>query len=493
MKKLLIILLMLCPLLLFANDFKLTKSSIKVKTYSEDDIDDGSTFTPGIYITSKIDELKIYVNGNEFRDDSLFLKDLEPGNYYIKLKKSGYISEDLWIKLEEDKYVEITVSLEREAGYLNLELNAKDYQVYLNGILITYGRPIPSGLYKLKIKSFGFEEYTENIIIIHDRVTKITKDLDKAEFKFTGIKSDKERFNPLAYGSFSINRITVGVNAPETGKYKIIDNKNNTILEEKIEFDNWEVSIDINGIANGILLEDGIYKIQFVSNDLSIDKKIIVDSKLYIKSIPVNNKLSGLILSPTGEINSIDVFQTSMNMVLKSDFNVIDLSFTGSNSYGLSLFGGLDIGFKDKAEFLELYGGFKAGAKFNTLFISTQINYNFNTTVGDEDPINKHNIGFYLPLTLSYGWLNFTLSPGINYQINGEMLKLASGGLHFDNQLIRAGISSTASTYEFNQYSIDFGGEFNILLGKSQSYLGVNLKSNKDFDFSGGFGFHLLY
>lgn len=493
MKKLLITLLMLCPLLLFANDFELTKSSIKVKTYSEDDIDDDSTFTPGIYITSKIDELKILVNGIEFRDDSLLLKDLEPGNYHIKFKKNGYVSEDLWIKLEEDKYVEITVSLEREAGYLNLELNTKDYHVFLNDTLITYGRPIPTGSYKLKIVSFGFEEYTKNIVIIHEKVTNISKDLEKAEFKFTAIKSDKERFNPLGYGSFNINKITVSVNAPEKGKYKILDNENNTIMEDKIEYNSWEISIDINGIANGKLMEDGKYKIQFTSNDLHIDKEFIIDSKLYVKSIPVHNKLSGLLLSPTGEVNSIDVFQTSMNMVLEGDYNIIDINFNGSNSYGISLFGGVDIGFKDQAEFLELYGGFKAGGKFNTLFISTQINYNFNTTVGNEDPINNHNIGFYLPLTLNYSWLNFTLSPGMNYQLDGEMLKLASGGLHFDNQLIRVGISSTASTYEFDEYNIDFGGEFNILLGKSQSYLGVNLKSNKDFDLSGGFGFHLLY
>lgn len=492
MKKLLLSLLIFCPLFLYSEDFKLTKSSITTTTYTREE-EDSEAFSPGISIYSKIEEIEISINGRGYKEEKLILTNLEPGNYHIKLEKSGYVSEDLWVTLGIDKYIKIVVSLEREAGYLTLEIEPEIFEIYLNETLVEYGRPIPTGHYNLKLKSFGYKDYYENIYIIHDRVIKLKPELEKADFEFTGLKLSKERFNPLAYGSFNSSQITVSVNGPEKGQFKILGSNNETLFKKNVNFDTWDFSIGFNGIINGKMLKDGKYTVSFVSDSKEIEKVFIVDTSLYVKSVPVMNKWSGLALTPTAEINSVTTFETSLSVGIRKNQKDIGISFKGSNNFGLSLFGGIDLTVEESIDFIDFYCGFIGGIKFNSLTIAPQVNYCYTSALIDGDLPDSNKIGFYLPFTLAFNWLNFTLSPGINYHVENDLTKNISGGIHYDNQLYRFGLSSIASTVDFNSIEFGYGIEFNLLLGQSQNYLGTAIIFDHNFNISGLLKFNLLH
>lgn len=499
MKKLLLLLLVFNSIYIFCNDFEFSKSSIKVMSFSEKEYSnssyysEGETFIPGIEIDSEIDEITILVNGKEYRESRLLLTNLNPGNYHLKFSKSGYVSEDIWLTYYEDKRVIIEISLERKVGYIKLETNVPEPEIYLDGIRINETSPIPTGGYNLKIKSFGYKEFTGYVYIHYLSTTKIKETLEKADFKFKDIEISKERFNPLAYGSFNENSFKISVNGPGKGLFKIIDADGNSLLVEDIVFTTWNYFYDFNGIINNNFLDNGEYKIEVIVDKESISRRFIVDKKLFIKVIPIYRETSGLLLSPTGEFNKLKTMQTSFSGFFANNNTVLSFSHVSTNNNGLSLFGGMNLNLNVDVQNVNAFFGFKAGFKLGFLSLCPQINYKIGAGIQEDIGFNYNTFGLYIPVTIPINKINFSFSPGASYTIDQDIEKEASIGIHFDNQKIRYGISSNINTINFNNFDILFGCEFNYLIPKSQSYIGASFKSDDRFNLGAGLSINLLY
>lgn len=499
MKKLLLLLLSLFPFYIFCNDFEFSKSSIKVLSYNEEEYirssyySEGKTFIPGVEIDSKISEITILVNGREYRESKLLLTNLSPGNYHFKFSKSGYISEDIWITFYEDKRFIIEISLERKVGYLDLETNVTEPEIYLDSIRVEENSPIPTGGYNLRIKKFGYTDYTDYIYIHYLRTTQIKQDLEKADFRFTDLQVSKEIFNPNAHGSFNENSFKISVNGPGTGELRITDYRGIAVITENLEFTTWDYFYVFNGIVNDKILDDGKYKIEVIVNKESITRFFSVDKSLFIKAIPIYEETSGLLLSPTGEYNRLKTMQTSFRGFFTDNNTTLSFSHVSSNNYGLALYGGLNLNLNLDIQNVNAFFGFKGGFNIGDLSICPQINYKLGAGIENDKGFNYNTFALHLPVTIPYNKINFTLSSGASYTLNKDLDKIVSVGLHYDNQKIRYGVSSKVNTENLKNYDINFGLEINYLLPKSQSYIGGAIKSDSNLNIGAGLSINLLY
>ncbi len=137
--------------------------------------------------------------------------------------------------------------------------------------------------------------------------------------------------------------------------------------------------------------------------------------------------------------------------------------------------------------------GFRQALKLSDFesALSLSLNYMPQSTINEDklDLLLKSNIA----ITYLLGDFNITLSPGIEYQIWGDLSKTLSAALHYNNQRFNYGLSSILQTTDFSEYNLDFAFDFMVLLNNSQTFLGFDIKSNLDLDITGGITISFLY
>lgn len=490
MKKPLLIILLALSSLIWSWDNSLTDENILIKEYEEDEFKKtfDSDFTPGIFIDSEIKDISILVNGNKYRSDKLFLQDLSPGNYHIKLNKGGYKSIELWITFNENRYIHIDATLERERGYLMVNTQLENYELYIDSQRIDISNPLPTGGYNLTIRSFGYEEQTSYITIFDNTTTQIDYNPSKVDFQLQQVSINKEIINPLAKGSFNRLKVTIRVNAPGKAILEYLNRDNSIIKSEEIEFTNWDTDIVVNGFLDNKKLDNGQYKVRVKTDSKSLTNTFTVLDTIYISK-------SGLNLSDTGEYYNLDISQTgfSIGRDFPNSKTQIKLNHIKNSYFGVGLFAFMDLTLWENNSDINLQGGFYKGFNFSIIGLKPSFSYKFRLENKDSSTENFHNILLNIPGTVSLGSWGITLNPGLSYEFGSDLYTTGTFGIDWDNQLIKTGISGGIKTEDFKELNFKYGGEFNYLLNNSQSYLGIAVTGDLDLNFQTDLSISLIY
>lgn len=483
----LLLLLNLILLPINSADLKISKESRSLVSYSQIEFDSSkyfnsnNTFNQGIEVISETDGVSIFFNGLYYSSSYMRFNNLKSGNYYIQVKKEGYKPVSTWVKLEENRRLIFTVTLAREFGYLEIEANTDNFEIYTENGKIKNRQALPTGRYKIILKAFGYEE-EERVIYIRDRiVTKEIFNLKKAKFNIESFKADKKRYNSKGKEGFGDNRFFIGVNAPGEGSFEIRNSRDEVIFSKKVAFTTW-----IETVKFTMILPDGEYIAVITSNDIKKRLLFSVDSKLVQKLIPLYQESSGLSLCPTGEINSKGLTQYQFAAGYKIPDEGLKLIFNIHSplNSNLQLHGGMNVelDMDDNLTLFDLGAGTLLSNSIKKIIYSLNFNYLFRSSISESYNSYNHKISINTPLTINLNPIYISLTPEVNYLVSDSFNYNLSFGIHFDNQKIRGGISSKYSSQNFKDYNIYYGGELYYLIPKTQSYIGIVFITNNNLD-----------
>lgn len=464
----------------------ISSESVIVHNYNESEyieagyvIDD--IFSTGLEVYSATQDTKITLDGKTYRTESLKISDLEEGKYYLEVSARGYKTFRTFITIYSDKRTIIFITLAREYGYLDVETNAENTELYLNGYRIVGNEPIPTGVYNLQVKSFGYTEEYRVISIYDGFVSKETFNLEAAPFQLEKLTLSKRVINPYAEEGFAKLLITVSVNGPGEGILEIKDNSGKVISTIDLVFSDWKTQFYINR-SDYLPEDDGLYQFKVSSEDQIIIRSITVDSQLQIKMANATTGSNGLIHSPTAEINIIPTHQSSFNLLYNSSENFFTLPI--SYSYNFNRYMELMAGFLFSLNHdtnnmvFNAYSSMKTAKQWGNLSTALDLQYKF---VESE---RQSYITIQTPLTYNIDNISINLCPSyvLDFSLNQEIS--GSFGLIFDNQSIRTGLSLSID----ENLSYITGYEIWKLIPDSQTYMGVNISYGDNSDFTIGFG-----
>lgn len=499
MKKIILLLSSLfITILLHSEDNPLSISSqnLEIHYYSESEynktISIGSDFSSGFDILSETDNVSIIVNGKTYLTERLLLSSMSSGLYLIIVKKSGYNTVKRWIELENGKRVVIKVTLARKFGYLNIESNSTNFELFLNNRPIKNNQAIPSGTFSLTVKAFGFTEEKRSVYIYDKMTTNEVFHLETAPFKIEVLSSDKSIYNPYANEGFGQNRIKIRVNGPGSGYLTINNSQNKSLLSHELKFETWDTYFKIEG-----LLPDGLHRVNIDAEGESRSITIEVDSSLYHHNIPLHRGFPGLVASPTGEMNRAPISNTSFSIETTPNSSLINFPFSYQITpiNHLKIRGGMvfAIDFKNKYSHVELFTGVQTMYSFKPLNIALNINYSFSAT---QDKITnnpmKHYIILNLPLTLGFSNMYISLAPEYSYSFNKNSAGCGAG-IHFDNQRYRVGLSGRFDMDNDENVEYLYGVEGYMIIPGTQSYSGIVISGNRELELSIMLSFSILY
>ncbi|OQY40350.1 MAG: hypothetical protein B6229_01990 [Spirochaetaceae bacterium 4572_7] len=455
-------------------------------------------FETGLEIYAQPSKAKITLNGQKYNSNYKSFNLIEPGDYYLKITSSDYVTYSHWITIEADRRVIIDAQLSRKYGFINVTSNTPNTQIYLNEFEINNYEPIPTGPYVMIIKSFGYIEYSQPVLIIDKFVSNIDVTLKKAPFELESISSNKKVFNPYANENFSNIKFYINVNGPGSGELSIINTNKETVFTKNLIFTDWITSIDNKGVDNlGVKLPDGLYDVVVKSKELEQRLTMNIDSTLIQRLLPSSRGFTGLMFSPTAEMNrepitttSFGLFTSSKDHSLKMPF---DFSTTITQNLGVHLGLNFDLDFNTNNSLVELYTGIILSKDLGSIILGFNLNYSFESDISSEDTILSHKIIGNTPITINLKPIFLSISPEINYSLSNNFILGFGAGVHYDNQKIRTGISGRSDYIESSWGKIQYAGEFFHLIPKSQSYLGIRLSKNSVSNISLGILFSVLY
>lgn len=475
----------------FESILDLSTESVVVHYYIESEYIDagydiGENFTNGLEVYSATKDTKITLDGKTYRTETLLISDLPEGKYLLEIKSKGYETYKTYINIYNDKKTVMLITLSREYGYLNIETNTEKSEIFLNGYSITGSEPIPTGTYSLKIKSFGYTEQYRIIKITSNFTTDETFKMEKAPFKLERLKLNKSSINPMAAEGFSKLYLTVSVNGPGNGTIEIIDNNDNVVSQMDLIFTDWKTKLIFDRAYN-LPIKNGSYRVVVSSSDQVIEENLTIDSTLYIKMLNSVSRTTGLLHTPTAEINSIPTHQSSFILSYNQDNNILSLpiSYLYNFNINVELLTGflLSLEHDDNIMIFSAYSSLKFVKEWGLLSSSLNIQYQFLES-------DWQNIfTFNLPLTYNMNNISVTLTPGFEFDLDMNYTLSGSFGLHYDNQSIRSGLSLTVDD------NVDYavGYEFWKLIKNSQTYMGVYSSYNSNSLLDIGIGINNLY
>lgn len=493
MKRYFLLLITLLQLNIYAIEtiLDISSESITIHHYNEREyIDAGyvinDNFTSGLEVYSETQDTKITIDGKTYRTESIKLNNLPEGKYYLEISARGYETYRSFINIYSEKRTVVFITLAREYGYLDIVTNTENRELYLNGFHILGNEPIPTGLYNLQVKSFGYEEENRVITISDGFITREFFELIEAPFKLEKLQLDKRFINPFAEERFAKLLITISVNGPGSGLLEILDSNGELISTIDLTFSDWKTKIFIDR-ADYLPVDDGYYSVNLSSEDQELQENITIDSKLKIKMANSTTSSNGLLYSSTAEINEIATHQSSFSLLYNSTTN--QLLFPISYKYNLNRNVEMLVGFQFSLKHNNNDMLFKTYASIKTVKqwgkLSTALNLQYMFTESER----VSYITLQTPLTYGSNTIYVNLCPSyvINFSMNQEIS--GSFGLFYDNQSLRMGLSFNID----QDIQYDTGYEIWKLLPDSQTYMGVNISYNWDSSITVGFGITNIY
>jgi hypothetical protein len=287
----------------------------------------------GLIVRSDPSRATVYINGIERGLTPFIFETIAPGDYGIRLTKDGYGERWVWVRVQENSRLEVTLNLEAVLGLLSLDIRRKAgsppaEKLPLRPEISVDGEAknssflsLPVGYRVIRVRAFGWEEAVRSVYIQKDFAQRLELEMQAAPFSMTGAELRRERFNPANSGSLGTTEITFDVSAPGLGRIVIANQGGDTVFSRDLPaFATWSQSLAWNGRdGEGKPLPDGPYKVLVLAEstpadgsrpvERSAELTLHIDSSLNIYPLSPSAIVSGLFFSPLPDVIPRGSFQ----------------------------------------------------------------------------------------------------------------------------------------------------------------------------------------
>ncbi len=494
----------------------------------EEETEEKEAFT----ILSDPSGASVYINNRYTGETPLEMRNLAPGTYKITMEMEGYYTAEAWVSYSGgDQSVELT--LERIMGYISISIDPPNAQIILGSESLTLGLTrVPVGFYNLKIRSFGYEDYTVPVTINENRTTSVDVILQEAEFRLYDPTLSRASFNPGNPGLLGKTLFTFQVSNYGRAIFSIIDSTGGTVLEEEMPyFSTWEQTYLWDGKSgNGQTLPDGSYMLQIAAKgekeglEKILEQCVSLDHSLTIAYRSLWSGTPGLLYTGTPDVLPARSFQISSLFLGHVEQNLyrapLALSFRLGLGYRMEmdLLAGLiledvaylPLTFSAAYRYKYLESGRRVGFQ---MALSGKLTYHLHTgtdTFGNFTGISLGNaarlsIGpvsliFFPEIILSPWRITYDLT--YDDAVNANVWLYGRAGVMVDLGAFVAGLSTTVRSLPFSEdFGIDLpfqsGLEVHAMLPGTQIFLSLllaaEIESLNDWYLMGGLGLGYIY
>ncbi len=299
-----------------------TKKGGEAAEKPDEDGDELSEEEIGVFIETEPSQADVLINERDRGETPLFIDDLEEGEYSVTIKKEGYKTIKEWFEFDGDTRVELTYTLEKRTGYLDVSVTPDDALIFIDGERYeTAPIELASGIHTLRVRRFGYTEKKQQIEITTDETTALHLELEPAPFTLYDEVVSREIFNPNNPGTLGTTRFSFSVSAPGRGKISLYNEHDDIVLEHAFApFVSWEQSFRWDGTGQGGgTVADGEYRGVITAEGDSEKTKtivrkeftVIVDRTAVISYRTMWSGSSGLLYTPSAEVLPVNTFQLS--------------------------------------------------------------------------------------------------------------------------------------------------------------------------------------
>ncbi len=287
-----------------------------------------------IHIDAGVYGASVYIDGSYKGTSPLTLKALPEGSHTLKVSKQHYETREVsifvkeaneeWYYLETEKLSGV-VTFYTEPSYATVSLSGSNDSASTSGSGAK-SLEVDEGTYTFTIKSFGYYETYGTIKVYRRTKRSITATLDACPFEIKYLTCDQEEFNPMAGGKFSKVNFTIGVTAPASGIFEILDSDGNCLYKESVNFTTWNTYLEWKGKDSyGNYLADGDYTAVITAQDFSQSCDIKINSSLLFQHMKITPDGSGIGAVASAELYPAETvdFQFSLGTFYPETENLV--------------------------------------------------------------------------------------------------------------------------------------------------------------------------
>jgi hypothetical protein len=279
----------------------------------------------GLVLRSEPTGARVYINGIERGLTPLFLENISPGFYSIRITKEGYEDRRFRVTVEASGRLLVSITLEKARGLVLIRVDRSagsppEEKLPLIPVIIADGEKVsgpvlnlPVGWRTIRVRAFGWEEAVKTVYVSRGYTRELPLELVPASFRLSGATLSRRRFNPANAGSLGTTELEFEVSAAGYGMVTIEDVQGDRVFSRDLTvFDTWSQKLLWDGRSrNGQALPDGSYRILIETWSVPWDNSepiyqkaelsVLIDSSISIHPISVLSGLGGLLFAPVPE------------------------------------------------------------------------------------------------------------------------------------------------------------------------------------------------
>lgn len=220
---------------------------------------------PALRVESSPTGADVYLNGREIGETPTAIAGLEPGEYRLRITRTGYYDYTRWIEIEAQQTYILSVTLELITGFLVVQPSVESASLSVDGTsLDAQSQELPVGSYTLRADAFGYEPIVRRIEIRENMTTTVPLDFQKSEFAIAEVNRSRRRFAPQNPGVLGEIAISFGVTAPGSGSVTVRDESGTVLRREELgSFEEPSQRWSWDGTTSaGATVPDGQYRIR---------------------------------------------------------------------------------------------------------------------------------------------------------------------------------------------------------------------------------------
>ncbi|MFP4364071.1 MAG: PEGA domain-containing protein [Spirochaetia bacterium] len=297
-------------------------SNITIETTASEDAEESEN--QSITIDTEPEGASIFLNNVYYGISPLTISDLSQGNYLLRISKQGYHTKQFFLNFDGESSMQIYVELTQRMGMVFIRDVSENTEIYINNELFSSNiQRLPVGNYTLRVRKFGFEDYTATISIFENMVTEVEPEWEEAEFDISNLRATRPVLNPENPGVLGRTEVRFQVTAPGSGRAEILDGSGRAVFSRELgPFTTWNQNFSWDGIEqDGTKLPEGMYTIRISAQEAEGNREEVRETTIevdysvrIIRRTPLSGT-SGTLLCSTPDVLPIGSSQFSSSIL----------------------------------------------------------------------------------------------------------------------------------------------------------------------------------
>ncbi len=274
----------------------------------------------GLEVQTTPSDAQVYLNDTFIGDTPLIYTAFRAGTYRITISKRGYYDSVRWLNLDPTAYTLVQTDLSPKVGYLSISTSTANAEITVDGNGVGPGvEPVPVGTHRIRIRAFGFEDWSETVEVYENQTVTVNAVLTKAPFRISGLSESRTVLNPLNPGRLGQVVFSFEVSTHGVGNLVVMSSDGRSVFQYQFpQFNDREQSYRWDGRAtDGKPLPDGNYRITVSGRESTASAastrslSLEINRGSYIGLRSQLSGVSGLLFAGTPEVLPISSYSIS--------------------------------------------------------------------------------------------------------------------------------------------------------------------------------------